>query len=94
VVLVFLETGMKSSEISTLTTAHVDISDPYRPELWIKHSGNKAKKDLRVALPPQFVEVYQRYLAQYRIEDAMFPYTYCISRRNFFGGKQLRVYQG
>src|SRR5439155_4084670 len=31
VVLVFLETGMKSSELSSLTTAHVDISDPYRP---------------------------------------------------------------
>jgi integrase len=75
VVLVFLETGMKSSELSSLTTAHVDISDPYRPELWIKHSGKQTKKDRNVALPPQFVEVYQRYLAQYRIEDALFPYT-------------------
>jgi len=23
--------------------------------------------------------------------DPSIPYTYCISRRNFFGGKQLRV---
>jgi integrase/recombinase XerC len=75
VVLVFLETGMKSSELTSLTTAHVDISDPYRPELWIKHSGKQTKKDRNVALPPQFVAVYQRYLAQYRIEDALFPYT-------------------
>jgi len=75
VVLVFLETGMKSSELSSLTTAHVDISDPYRPELWIKHSGKQTKKDRNVALPPQFVAVYQRYLAQYHIEDALFPYT-------------------
>jgi len=75
VVLVFLETGMKSSELSTLTTAHVDISDPYRPEIWIKHSGKQTKKDRNVALPPQFVEVYQRYLAQYHIEEVLFPYT-------------------
>src|SRR5712691_11356651 len=75
VVLVFLETGMKSSELTSLTTAHVDISDPYRPELWIKHSGKQTKKDRNVALPPQFVAVYQRYLAHYRIEDVLFPYT-------------------
>ena len=66
---------MKSGKISTLTTAHVDISDPYRPELWIKHSGKRAKKDRNVVLPPHFVEVYQRYLAQYHIGDALFPYT-------------------
>jgi integrase len=74
-VLVFLETGMKSSELSSLTTAHVDLSDPYRPEIWIKHSGKQTKKDRNVALPPQFVAVCQRYLAQYHIEDALFPYT-------------------
>jgi hypothetical protein len=74
-----------------LTTAHVNLSDPYRPEIWIKHSGKQTKKDRNVALPPQFVAVYQRYLAQYHIEDALFPYTYCISRRNFFGGKQLQI---
>ena len=43
--------------------------------MWIKHSGKQTKKDRNVALPPQFVEVYQRYLAQYHIEDALFPYT-------------------
>jgi len=37
-----------------LTTAHVDLSDPYRPEIWIKHSGKQTKKDRNVALPPQF----------------------------------------
>ena len=29
-----------------------------------------------------------------RLDEFVVPYTYCISRRNFFGGKQLRVYQG
>jgi integrase/recombinase XerD len=74
-VLLLLETGMKSNELFTLTKADVDISDPYRPEIWIKHSGKNTKKDRKVALPPQFSEVYTRYLDQYQIEDALFPYT-------------------
>src|SRR5687768_11814431 len=32
-VLLFLDTGMKSNELFLLTKAHVDISDPYNPEL-------------------------------------------------------------
>jgi integrase len=38
-VLLLLETGMKSHELFALTTAHVDLSDPYRPELWINTPG-------------------------------------------------------
>jgi site-specific recombinase XerD len=74
-VLLLLETGMKSHELFALTTAHVDLSDPYRPEMWIKHRGKQAKKDRKVALPPHFLEVYHRYLVQYRIDDVLFPYT-------------------
>src|ERR671917_547225 len=57
-VLLFLETGIKSNELFLITKAHVDISDLYRPEIWIKHSGKQTKKDRKLALPPQFVEVY------------------------------------
>src|SRR3954462_1917718 len=74
-VLLFLEAGIKSSELFTLTKAHIDISDPYSPEIWIKHSGKQTKKDRKVALPPQFVEVYTRYIAEYEIEDVLFPYS-------------------
>jgi site-specific recombinase XerD len=74
-VLLFLETGMKSHELFAITKAHVDISDPYRPEIWIKHSGKQTKKDRKVALPPQFVAVYTGYIAEYEIEDTLFPYS-------------------
>ncbi len=74
-VLLFLETGIKSNELFAITKAHVDISDPYQPEIWIKHSGKQTKKDRKVALPPQFVAVYTRYIAEYEIEDALFPYS-------------------
>src|SRR3954447_19637500 len=74
-VLLFLEAGIKSSELFTLTKAHVDISDSYNPEIWIKHSGKQSKKDRKVALPAKFTEVYKKYIEQYAVDDKIFPYT-------------------
>jgi site-specific recombinase XerD len=75
IVLLLLETGMKSSELFTIKTSDVDISDAYAPELWIKHTGREVKKDRKVALPPQFVQAYHNYLQQYGKEETVFPYT-------------------
>src|ERR671912_2715638 len=74
-VLLFLDTGLKSNELFLLTKAHVDISDPYNPELWIKHSGKQTTKDRKVALPTRFTAVYSQYLEQYPVEDKIFPFT-------------------
>jgi len=61
-VLLFLDTGIKSNELFLLTKADVDISDSYNPELWIKHSGKQTKKDRKIALPARFTAVYSEYL--------------------------------
>jgi len=74
-VLLFLDTGIKSNELFLLTKAHVDISDPYTPELWIKHTGRQTKKDRKIALPARFTAVYTQYLEAYSIEDQLFPFT-------------------
>jgi site-specific recombinase XerD len=74
-VLLFLDTGLKSNELFLITKAHVDISDPYNPELWIKHSGKQTKKDRKVALPARFTAVYAEYLEKYPVEDTLFPFT-------------------
>ena len=74
-VLLFLDTGMKSNEVFLLTKAHVDISDSYNPELWIKHSGRQSKKDRKVALPARFTAVYTQYLEKYAVDDKLFPFT-------------------
>jgi hypothetical protein len=66
---------MKSDELFTVTKAHVDISNAYSPELWIKHKGKGVKKDRKVALPAQFTTVYQEYISQYNIADILFPIT-------------------
>src|SRR5258708_30410485 len=74
-VLLFLEAGMKSYELFSLTKAHVDISDPYAPELWIKHAGKETKKDRKVALPAKVTEEYRQYIGKYTSADVLFPYT-------------------
>jgi site-specific recombinase XerD len=74
-VLLFLDTGMKSNELFLLTKAHVDISDLYKPELWIKHSGQQTAKDRKVALPARFTDVYTQYLEKYPVNDKVFPFT-------------------
>ena len=74
-VLLFLDTGMKSNELFLLTKAHVDISDPYNPELWIKHIGKQTTKDRKVALPARFTAVYTQYIEKYSIEEQLFPFT-------------------
>ena len=72
--LLFLDTGLKSNELFLLTRAHVDISDPYNPELWIKHSGKQSKKD-RSLVTGRFTAVYTQYLEKYSVEDQLFPFT-------------------
>jgi site-specific recombinase XerD len=74
-VVLFLDTGLKSNELFLLTKAHVDISDPYNPELWIKHSGKQSKKDRKVALPARFTAVYTQYLEKYAVVGKLFPFT-------------------
>ena len=74
-VLLLLETGIKSQELLTLTRSHVDISNTYKPELWIKHTGKARKKDRKVALPAEFTAVYEDYVDRYEIVDTLFPFT-------------------
>jgi site-specific recombinase XerD len=74
-VLLYLETGMKSSELLRLTPADVDTSDPYQPELWIRHKGMATRRDRKVALPAMFVGVYEAYRAKYGVQERLFAFT-------------------
>src|SRR5436190_21557592 len=78
-VLVLLETGMKSSELLHIRVSDIDISDAFAPEIWIKHKGRERKrgmkKDRKVVLTAQFTQVYAKYLEEYHIEEVVFPRT-------------------
>jgi site-specific recombinase XerD len=73
--LLFLETGIKKEEVFELKVIHFDFSNKYAPELWVKHTGKKVKKDRKLKLPPEIVPVFLNYVGQYTITDMLFPYT-------------------
>lgn len=74
-VLLLLETGIKKEELFALKLQHVDLSNKYAPEVWIKHEGKKVKKDRKLKLPAEIVPVFQEYTEAYHITDTLFPYT-------------------
>src|SRR6266568_4145281 len=57
-VLLLLETGIKKEELCELKIIHFDLSNKYAPELWVKHTGKKVKKDRKLKLPPEIVPVF------------------------------------
>ncbi len=74
-VLLLLETGIKKEEVFELKVVNFDLSNKYAPELWVKHTGKKVKKDRKLKLPPEIVPVFPEYMKQYGITDLLFPYT-------------------
>jgi site-specific recombinase XerD len=74
-VLLLLSTGMKKEELFDLKIVHFDFSNKYAPELWLKHTGKKAKKDGKLKLPHEIVSVFHDYVKRYGITDILFPYT-------------------
>ena len=70
-----LETGIKKEELFELKLIHFDFSNTYAPEVWVKHTGKKVKKDRKLKLPPEVVPVFTDYVGQYKISDILFPYT-------------------
>lgn len=74
-VLLLLETGMKTEEVMELQLSHVDTSNTYSPEVWIKHSGKKQWKTRKLKLPREITEVLTEYTENYHPTDRLFPYT-------------------
>jgi site-specific recombinase XerD len=74
-VLLLLDTGMKKEELFDLKIVHFDFSNKYAPELWLKHTGKKSKKDRKLKLPQEVVPVFHDYVKRYGITDILFPYT-------------------
>lgn len=74
-VLLLLETGLKTAELFSLQVNDFDFSNKYQPELWVRHSNKQVFKDRRLKLPTQVVEVFRDYLERYKATDLLFPYS-------------------
>jgi site-specific recombinase XerD len=79
-VLLLLETGIKTEELMDLQLSQIDTSNKYAPEVWVKHSGKKIKKDRKLKLPPEIIPVLADYTNTYQITDQLFPFTQRLMR--------------
>jgi site-specific recombinase XerD len=73
--LILLETGIKKEELLNLRASNFDMSNKYAPEVWIRHTGEKVKKDRKLKLPPELTPAFTSYVAEFGITDILFPYT-------------------
>jgi site-specific recombinase XerD len=71
--LLLLETGLKKAELMGLQVTHFDLSNKYRPALWVKHTGKQACKGRKLRLPPDIISAFEDYVAHYAITDTLFP---------------------
>src|SRR5438874_4130642 len=60
--LLLLETGLKKAELLDLKITHFDLSNKYRPELWVKHMGRQSRKDRKLKLPSDIIPVFEDYV--------------------------------
>ncbi len=73
-VLLLLETGIKTEELIELKLTDIDTSNKYAPIAWIKHTGKKIKKDRKLKLPREILPVLEEYRETYHITDTLFPF--------------------
>jgi site-specific recombinase XerD len=69
------ETGLKKAELLDLQVTQFDLSNKYRPELWVKHNGKQVRKDRKLRLPSDIIPAFEDYVEQYSVTDTLFPYT-------------------
>ncbi len=71
-----LATGIKKSECLGIHLNHLDLSATEGPILLIKYpSPVNRYKDRKLALPDDWVPVYEEYIAQYSPVDRLFPWS-------------------
>jgi len=71
-----LQTGIKKSECLGLELNHVDTTDANEPVVWIRYKDARDRyKERKLKLEPGWVKAYEEYLAIYRPEQKVFPYS-------------------
>jgi site-specific recombinase XerD len=74
-VLLLLETGLKTAELFSVQIGDFDFSNKYQPELWVRHEGKQAFKDRKLKLPMQITDGFNDYVQQYKVTGTLFPYS-------------------
>ena len=75
-VALLLATGIKKGECLTIHVNHIDLEAEGGPILFVRYSNTRNRyKERKVSLPENWLPVYQEYLAQYKPEDTVFPWS-------------------
>lgn len=75
-VLLLLSTGLKKEEVMGLALGHVDLSDPERPAIEVRFPGQaKRRRERRMELPPEWTNIYQRYIQRFQPRERVFECT-------------------
>jgi len=70
-----LHAGLKREELKQVRVTDVDISNPYRPEVIVRHERRNQMKDRRLALLEEFGSAFKRFVEEYMVTDYLFPYS-------------------
>jgi len=71
-----LHTGIKKSETIALQLNHIDLESPNGPILFVRYTSPQYRyKERKIPLPESWVAVFPEYKAQYKLTDAVFPWS-------------------
>ncbi|MGQ9627985.1 MAG: tyrosine-type recombinase/integrase [Anaerolineae bacterium] len=75
-VTLILATGIKKSECMGIALNDIDLSNREAPVLYVRYSNPKMQqKERKLQLPPDFVSILERYLAEYKPGEKLFECT-------------------
>jgi integrase/recombinase XerD len=71
-----LSTGIKKSECLGIHLNHIDLDAPTGPQIFVRYASPANRyKERKLAIPDDWIPVYQGYLAQYKPVDQLFPWS-------------------
>jgi integrase/recombinase XerD len=74
--LLLLETAIKKSECLTLNINHMDLEAPNGPIIFVRYASPQHRyKERKIAISPEWIAAFREYQAQYKITDALFPWS-------------------
>jgi site-specific recombinase XerD len=71
-----LSTAIKKSECLNINLNHIDLEAPTGPLLFVRYASPQSRyKERKIELPESWIPIYQEYVAQYGLVDALFPWS-------------------
>lgn len=74
--MLLISTGIKKNETLGLYLNHIDLEAPDGPMLFVRYASPQNRyKERKIALLPEWGDIYYEYTAQYKISDQLFPWS-------------------